>query len=237
MKTIPKHTNLFFSQYWNIKNVFQSLVLLVLMFFSVLMFLIVFKYLPVGSENNFLLIKQTEVQSVKGYLLLFYIHVFSAGLALPAGFTQFSSFILTKRRKLHRAMGYLYVVSILLLAAPSGFFIGIYANGGLVAKTSFIILSILWFFFTYKGLLTAKRKDFNAHRNYMIRSYALTISALTLRMWKVIIVWLWHPAPMDTYVVISILGWVPNFLLAEFLIANKKSKTNIHVQNNNHSML
>ena len=33
----------------------------------------------------------------------------------------------------------------------------------------------------------------------MMRSFALTFSAITLRLWKVIIVYLFHPAPMDVY--------------------------------------
>lgn len=199
-----------------------------LAYFSVLMFMIVFKYWPISTQNNFLSIKQTEVKTIPNYLTLFYIHVFSAGLAIPAGFTQFSSFLLTKYRKLHRVMGYIYVLSILFLAAPSGLFIGLFANGGIVAKTSFVTLAVLWFYFTYRGFSTAKKHQFDIHRDFMIRSYALTISALTLRMWKVVIVWLWHPAPMDTYVVISLLGWIPNSLLAEFIISKKrKPLTNV----------
>lgn len=196
--------------------------LLSLAYFSYLMFAIVAKYIPVGTDNNFLLIKQTEVNTIPAYLIIFYIHVFSAGLALPAGFTQFNKRLLQKAPQIHRIVGYVYIVSVLLLAATSGFFIGLFANGGIIAKTSFVSLSILWFFFTYQALQTAIKRKFDQHRNYMIRSYALTLSALTLRMWKVVIVWIWHPLPMDTYVVISLLGWIPNYIIAELIIANKK---------------
>lgn len=196
--------------------------LVCLAFFSYLMLAIVAKYIPIGRENNFLLIKQTEVQSVPVYLFIFYIHVFSAGFALPAGFTQFNTRLLRNHPKVHRILGYIYVLSILVLAAPSGFFIGIFANGGMVAKTSFVTLSILWFVFTFKAIQAIKKKQYQSHKNYMIRSYALTLSALSLRMWKVIIVSLLHPAPMDTYVVISILGWIPNYIIAEYIISKNK---------------
>ncbi len=198
------------------------LALVCLAFFSYLMLAIVAKYIPIGRENNFLLIKQTEVQSVPVYLFIFYIHVFSAGFALPAGFTQFNTRLLRNHPKVHRILGYIYVLSILVLAAPSGFFIGIFANGGMVAKTSFVTLSILWFVFTFKAIQAIKKKQYQSHKNYMIRSYALTLSALSLRMWKVIIVSLLHPAPMDTYVVISILGWIPNYIIAEYIISKNK---------------
>ncbi len=55
----------------------------------------------------------------------------------------------------------------------------------------------------------------------MWRSFALTLSAVTLRMWKVIIVYLFHPNPMDVYQIIAWLGWIPNILLIEYLIAKK----------------
>ncbi|WP_447641014.1 MULTISPECIES: DUF2306 domain-containing protein [Chitinophagaceae] len=200
--------------------------LLVLTFFTYLMLAIVAKYIPIGTDNNFLLIKQTEIQTVPTYLVFFYIHVFSAALALPAGFTQFSKSILRKHSKVHRAIGYLYIAGILFLAAPSGFFIGLFANGGMIAKTSFITLAILWFFFTYQGFRSAKNRQFIPHRSYMIRSYALTLSALSLRMWKVVIVSIFHPAPMDTYVVISLLGWIPNYIIAEFIIRIKAKNQN-----------
>uniref|UniRef100_UPI0025FE77CE DUF2306 domain-containing protein n=1 Tax=uncultured Chryseobacterium sp. TaxID=259322 RepID=UPI0025FE77CE len=56
---------------------------------------------------------------------------------------------------------------------------------------------------------------------WMWRSFAFTISAITLRMWKVIIVYALHPDPMDVYQVIAWLGWIPNILIVEYLIAKK----------------
>jgi hypothetical protein len=52
----------------------------------------------------------------------------------------------------------------------------------------------------------------------MWRSFALTVSAITLRMWKVIIVYLFHPNPMDVYQIIAWMGWIPNIILIEYLI-------------------
>lgn len=52
----------------------------------------------------------------------------------------------------------------------------------------------------------------------MYRSYALTLSAITLRFWKWLFVWLFQPRPMDVYHVVSWLGWVGNLLIAEILI-------------------
>ena len=58
----------------------------------------------------------------------------------------------------------------------------------------------------------------------MIRSYALTLSALTLRAWKWGITNSFELPPMDVYRAVAWLGWVPNLLLAEWIIRFKRKK-------------
>lgn len=192
--------------------------LLFFAYFFILMVRITLRYIPMNSAVSFLQIKQTEVTGIKAYLPVFYVHVYSAVFVLLAGFTQFNGKILTKYPQLHRWLGYLYVSFVLLLASPSGIFIGWFANGGLIAKTSFIILGVLWFWFTLKATLLILKRKITAHKQFMYRSFALAASAVTLRLWKVILVYLFHPAPMDVYQIIAWLGWIPNLLIAEWLI-------------------
>lgn len=187
-------------------------------YFFILMVQITLKYIPFHSNAAFLNIKQTEVRQVPFYLPIFYTHVVSTIFVLLGGFTQFNSFVLKKYPKIHRNMGKLYVFVILFLAAPSGFFIGLHANGGLYSKISFVTLSILWFFFTLKGFIAIKNKKIILHKSFMLRSFALTFSAITLRFWKVILVYLFHPSPMDVYQIIAWLGWIPNILIVEYYI-------------------
>jgi len=195
--------------------------LLFFAYFFMLMVQLTLRYIPLSSDVSFLQIKQTEVSSIKAYLPIFYVHVYTAIFVLLAGFTQFNAEILARYPKIHRRLGYLYVVFVLLLASPSGIFIGWFANGGLMAKTSFIILGILWFWFTSKATLLILKRKITAHKKFMYRSFALAASAITLRLWKVILVYLFHPAPMDVYQIIAWLGWIPNLLIAEWLIKRK----------------
>ncbi len=186
--------------------------------FFILMLDITLKYIPFDSDTAFLQIKQTEVNGIKPYLFIFYIHVYSAIFSLLAGFTQFNTKLLKNNPVIHITIGKLYVFSVLFLAAPSGFFIGLYANGGFYSKVSFVTLSFLWFYFTLKGFLMVKSKKINLHKKFMLRSFALAFSAITLRLWKVILVYLFHLSPMDTYQIIAWLGWIPNILLIEYYI-------------------
>lgn len=129
---------------------------------------------------------------------------------------------------MHRLLGYLYVITVLLFSSTTGFIMGLHANGGLVAILFFTILAMLWGWFTFKALIAAKAKDFTAHKNYMIRSYALALSAITLRLWKVVLVYFFQPAPMDVYVIIAGLGWIPNLLVAEYIIYRKTKHSFFH---------
>ncbi|MBP6721964.1 MAG: DUF2306 domain-containing protein, partial [Bacteroidia bacterium] len=61
-----------------------------------------------------------------------------------------------------------------------------------------------------------------AHRAWMIRSFALALSAITLRAWKWILVGLFEPRPMHVYMLIAWLGWTLNLLVAEIIIRKIK---------------
>ncbi len=195
--------------------------LLFFSFFFLLMLQITLRYIPFSAEASFLQIKQTEVDTLRPYVSIFYIHVYSAICCLIAGFTQFNSFILSKYKKLHKYMGYVYVLTVVFLAAPSGIYIGYYANGGWLAQLSFMLLGTLWLLFTIKAMIALKNRHVKLHREFMLRSFALAFSAITLRLWKVILVYLFHPAPMDVYQIIAWLGWIPNLLIIEYLIRKK----------------
>jgi len=95
---------------------------------------------------------------------------------------------------------------------------GFYANGGDLSRIAFVLLAVLWIYFTAMALVKAKQKNFTAHRNFMIRSYALTLSALTLRAWKYAITNTMALPPMDVYRVVAWLGWVINLIMAEIII-------------------
>lgn len=203
--------------------------LLFFSFFFVLMAQITLRYIPIKDDAAFLQIKQTEVNTVALYLPVFYVHVYSAIFTLLAGFVQFNQRLLRRFPKLHRKIGYLYFFFVVFLAAPSGIFIGYYANGGLLAKISFILLGLMWLLFTLKAIAYIKQGDIKHHQNFMLRSFALAFSAITLRLWKVILVYLFQPAPMDVYQIIAWLGWIPNLLFIEYLIRkkNNREKTSI----------
>ncbi|SHG28107.1 DUF2306 domain-containing protein [Chryseobacterium sp. OV279] len=203
-----------------IPSILKTLLILGFGYFFWLMLKITLEYIPFNPNVSFLMIKQTEVQDRPEYLSFFYTHVYTSIFVLFSGFLA----ILRKDfgiKNFHRNIGKVYIFLILILAAPSGIYMGFFANGGYLSKISFVILGSLWWFSTYKAYQSARQKKFREHKQWMWRSYALSLSALTLRIWKVIIVYLFHPNPMDVYQIIAWLGWIPNILLIEYLITKK----------------
>lgn len=175
-------------------------------------------YTVLRKNVDFLLTKQ-RVYHITYWRISFYIHVFTSVLVLLAGFTQFNAYFLYQRPVWHRRAGMLYVVSVLLLAAPTGFLMALHANGGLPARISFVLLSVSWFFFTLRALLLVRKRLFEWHANWMLRSYALTLSAIALRTYA----WLFdvmnvHMNPRHVYILIAWLSWLPNWLIAEWMI-------------------
>ncbi len=186
-----------------------------------LMARLIAQYAGLDRQVGFLAVKQDYID-IPIWLAAFYIHVFSSIFTLLAGVVQFSSYVLTRHKRIHRFVGIVYVLDVLLLNVPTGLVLAIYASGYLPSKIAFLILDGLWFWFTLKALLAAKERNFVAHRRYMIRSYALTCSAVTLRGWKFVLSSVFVIDPMTLYMIDAWLGFVPNLLFAEWLLREKR---------------
>ncbi|MBP7252023.1 MAG: DUF2306 domain-containing protein [Alphaproteobacteria bacterium] len=185
-----------------------------------LMLRLIVGYLEFRGDEQFLAYKQDYIGNPV-WKTAFYVHVFTAVLALSAGFTQFSQELLREHTALHRFMGKLYVFNILFINVPVGMVLAIYANGQLVGKTAFVLLDCLWFWFTYRAYQCVRQKKFAEHKRFMIRSFALTFSAITLRSWKEIIS---HSFTIDIaqlYMIDAWLGFVPNLIVSELVIRKR----------------
>lgn len=202
-------------------NWFKMLLLFGFVYFFWLMLRLTLEYIPAKTEVSFLMIKQTEVTQHREYLPIFYTHVYTSIFVLLSGFLAIIRFDFGVKN-FHRTTGKIYIFLLLIFAAPSGIYMGWFANGGLLSKISFIILGFLWWFCTFKAYQYARLKKFKLHQQWMWRSFALTISAITLRVWKLVIVYFFQPNPMDVYEIVAWLGWVPNILIVEFLIRKNK---------------
>lgn len=207
---------------FSIKVVFDFFLLVLLAFFSYLMLSITLQYLPIHLDVAFLRIKQ-QVVHIPIFQWAFFTHVFSSMFSLIAGYTQFSVFIKNKYASIHKIMGYIYFVTILIFSAPAGLVMAYYANGGFSSQLAFALLAIFWWASTFWAFIKVLNKEYKKHEYFIYLSYALTLSAITLRVWKYTLVYFFEPNPMDLYRLVAWLGWIPNLIFA-FILLKFKNK-------------
>ncbi|WP_144473678.1 DUF2306 domain-containing protein [Bacillus tropicus] len=157
------------------------------------------------------------------YSMLF-THITTSIVALVIGPFTLSTKFRERNINRHRIAGRIYMVGI-LLGGISGLYLSFYATGGLVAKLGFGLLSVLWLTSAYQALHRVKNKKIKDHRNWMIRNYALTFAAVTLRMWLPLFIVLFGIEQFElSYAIIAWLAWVPNVIVAELFIRKRRNK-------------
>jgi hypothetical protein len=205
------------------RTVVRGLLWVALAYFTVLMGRITLEYWPVRRDAAFLQIKQ-QYLGIVHWEVAFWVHVFTSMLPLVAAFTQFVPAVLKRWPGVHRTMGRVYVITVCFITGPASAIMAFYANGGITSRIAFGLLALLWLGTTALGWRAALQRKWVAHREWMMRSYALTLSAITLRAWKWLLVLAFEPRPMDLYRVVAWLGFVPNLLLVEWLIRRSRQR-------------
>ncbi|MDA2889987.1 DUF2306 domain-containing protein [Mycolicibacterium sp. BiH015] len=158
---------------------------------------------------------------------VFYIHIVSAGVALLIGGFQFSRRLRQRSRRAHRWIGRSYVAAV-SVGAASGLVMAFFSSVGFTGFFGFGTLAALWLWTTYRGYRSAREGDFAEHQAWMIRSFALTYAAPTLRMWFFMLILIQMPFGVDldvaaanAYAPVPFLCWLPNVVVAEFLIRRR----------------
>jgi hypothetical protein len=148
----------------------------------------------------------------------FYTHIILGGLALLIGWTQFNSTFRNKNLSVHRTIGKIYVISV-LLSSLAGIGIAFFANGGFLSSAGFICLGIVWFYTTLMAFIHIRNKQTEQHQKMMIYSYAACFAAVTLRIWLPLLVMLIGNF-ITAYTIVAWLCWVPNIFVA-YLISKR----------------
>lgn len=188
------------------------------MIFSVIMIGKVIPYLSFEHAINFLGTKPDTVLDKNQFMWAFYIHIISSVVVMPLGVLQFSSWLIRNYPKVHRNFGKIYIIAILLFAAPSGLVIANYANGGLSSQVGFSLQSITWWIITLMAWKAARQHTWDKHISAMLRSFAVTLAAMSLRTESYLMYYYLDTKPIETYLTVTWSSWVGNLLFVELLI-------------------
>lgn len=197
---------------------------IVIAYASYFLILLSLPYLDGASHVDFLRTKQL-IYHIKVWRYSFYIHVFTSPIVIVAGLLQFNRWILAHWPRVHRISGYAYTSVVLLITGPAAFVMSLWANGSYPSQISFTLLSVLWILFTYLAYHHIRKGNIRAHLIWNLRSFALTLSAITLRAY-VYLFNVYGPeiGQVETYILVSYLSWIPNLLFVEVLILLKYPK-------------
>lgn len=144
-------------------------------------------------------------------------HIVLALVALLVGPFGFVERLRKRNIRLHRHLGRIYVVSILLNFFPS-IYLSFFATGGTASVLGFFLLNLIWIGTTYQAYRSIRSRRVAQHRAWMIRSFAVTLANLQLYVLKTI---LNKAAGLNyelAYTISVWFCWIFGLLIAEFLI-------------------
>ena len=151
------------------------------------------------------------------YNSCFYIHIFAGSVCIITALIQFSRYIMKKSKAIHRWSGKLYVAVVLFLGAPTGLYMSFFAKGSFWERALFMFMATWWFITTLNGLSTIHKRNVIGHKIWMMRSYAMAMTAVTFRVYHIVFFMIgWgHLENYELSLWISVIG---NMLFAEWFV-------------------
>jgi hypothetical protein len=145
-----------------------------------------------------------------------YLHIAGAATALLVMSAQFLPRLRSRRPKLHRWIGRIYVAGC-TVGGLGGFVVAFGSTAGLPVTIGFGLLAPIWVGATIMGWRMAVARRFAEHRAWMIRSAALTFAAVTLRLYLPVL----QLAGVNfqlAYRLTAFISWIPNLIAAELYL-------------------
>lgn len=154
------------------------------------------------------------------YILPLRLHIAGGMGALLAGPWQFSQKLRARALNLHRWLGRFYLLEV-ALGSIAGFAMAMVSMEGLPTHFGFGIMAVLWFFTGLQAYRMVRQGNIEAHRRWMIRNFALTLAAVTLRVHLPFLLAVLHWPFARAYITVSWLCWIPNLLVAEWMVRRR----------------
>jgi len=150
---------------------------------AMMLFVIFYSEIPIfRREDEHALFRQM------GWLLV--PHILAGATAFLLGPVQFSTRLRTRRPRLHRLLGRTYVYSVLVAAVCAlALAFTRHPPQEIYFHTMMLVQAGAWIITTGAALLTARNRQFQQHREWMFRSYAITLTFIATRLPQPIHAW------------------------------------------------
>lgn len=157
-------------------------------------------------------------------------HILAGCIAILIGPLQFSSRFRRRNPAIHRLLGRVYVVSV-FVAAPLGIVLA--AKHREVQAVHWVgvvtVQSVTWMITTGAAFLTAWNGHYQRHREWMVRSYAVTMTFVGTRVLQPFAAWNRHSEvgfAMEILVITFLAILIPDIALSWSDFISRRPRTN-----------
>jgi len=159
------------------------------------------------------------------WIISFRGHIIFGSIGIVLGALQFSKFLTTRFKNMHRTIGSIYIFSILISSFLS-FILSFYVEVTPIenwkwyaGKVAFGMGAVVWFTSTLLAIYYVIKKQFAKHKDWVIRSYACTLVVVTFRfMFQFMYTGLdWNFT--DSYLIGVFLCVPTNLIIAQIIIS------------------
>jgi uncharacterized membrane protein len=149
------------------------------------------------------------------------LHVAGGITALTVGIVQLWLGLTNRIAGLHRFLGKIYV-SVIGVASIGGFYLAMTISGNVPYGTGLFMLCVAWVITTTMAVIAIRHRQVQQHREWMMRSYAVTFAFVTFRFGvDALVTWL-GVETRDAQGVMAWACWAVPLLLLEPLLQLRK---------------
>ena len=174
--------------------------------------------LAAGNAVIFMLVDGHGSPDIKGRFfataLAGWAHAFGGAIAAVIGPFQLITKLRTSWPKVHVWTGRTYLLAV-LAGGLAGLYFAPMSTAGLVGSVGFTSLALFWLYSGAQAYIAIRRGNVQQHRRWMLRNYALTFGAATLRIELPLLIVFGGLTFLAAYTVVAWLSWVPNWLIVE----------------------
>ena len=152
-----------------------------------------------------------------------YAHALFATVGLALGPWQFRRNLTARRPGRHRLLGKVYLLSALMVGV-TGVYMAAYAYGGAPTRLGFGAMGAALLAATGLAYARIRALDVAAHREWMVRSFAVMFAGVTFRLWVPTLTAAYGGDFEPAYRLASWLCWVPNLLAAEWYVRATRAR-------------
>lgn len=178
-----------------------------------------------GNALMFMLVPEHGSPSIKarffGTALAGWAHTMGGAVAVLIGPFQLLTKLRTSLPRVHVWMGRVYLFAV-FCGALGGLYFSANSDAGMAGNIGFATLAIFWLYSGTQAYLAIRRGDVQTHRRWMLRNYALTFAAATLRIQLPLLI-IGGVAFQVAYTTVAWSSWVPNWLAVEWWLRKGKA--------------